>query len=484
MNNPDTPASGETVAALNALGALSDRLDFLAKALPNERDSAKVVRQFGATAAAPPDPPADFLEQLRRELVAASTADRLSELSGRQRRYAPWLLWGGDQPLAQLPGLVELAIAEARRSRASLRRLIQVFVRDFDAKAPGVSDVARCIREELGASDDPRLECWRAAQRDLQLFDPASGPRKLAASLLGNEEPGAVMSRYRLEEPILAGGRYLAAVEDVIRAATPELLRKHGTRALTRLIQILAPDGQLRFPARRADTARALLRAWLDARGEPASALQEHVRRLLLNWIGDPRLSQQRWTEVGEQETSLMRRWLARASLDLFFKLIDRQHPSGYHWPYRRAFWFAYLEKEAISDAWLALGTDAYNSAAAVRELGHAYGRLVGEARQSALLLRIGPLVISEFTNIGKVRAWSADWTEAPQLGLREYSRYDLMGTCLPFPPNPYRGRGGSVDGNGLSHFNSRQGYWQGSAAALIERHAGIRTTPNEWYVR
>ena len=47
-----------------------------------------------------------------------------------------------------------------------------------------------------------------------------------------------------------------------------------------------------------------------------------------------------------------MRRWLARASLDVFFKLIE-EHALEAHWRYRQAFWLAYLQKGIISDAWL-----------------------------------------------------------------------------------------------------------------------------------
>jgi hypothetical protein len=46
---------------------------------------------------------------------------------------------------------------------------------------------------------------------------------------------------------------------------------------------------------------------------------------------------------------------LARASLDLFFKLID-EHALDAQWRYRHAFWLAYLEQGVIADAWLALG--------------------------------------------------------------------------------------------------------------------------------
>ena len=179
-----------------------------------------------------------------------------------------------------------------------------------------------------------------------------------------------------------------------------------------------------------------------------------------------------------------MRRWLTRASLDLFFKLIDR-HALDAQWRYRHAFWLGYLEIGAIADAWLALGSQAFNEAGAIRELGGAYGKLKGaDGGQSALLLRIGPLVISEFTHDGKLRAWPGEWRNSPQLGNPIYRRNELTGKCLPFPSNPYLGRGGDPTGRGLSHIGSGYDYWQGSAAELIHRRAGFGIAPADWQPR
>jgi hypothetical protein len=476
----------KTLAAVHALGSLAERLSSRSRALPKECESAKVLHLIGAAATPPAPPPSDFLEGLRRQLTAASRAKRLSELTSRQLRYAPWLLWNGKSPAANLPGLLTMILDRAASSRADLRRLIQAYLRDFSIGAPGIPEAAQCIRKQL-ANADPRLENWRQAQREVQLFDPVKGPLSLAARLLSEEDPGIILARYKLEDEILARGGYMLAVEDAVRARAPPMLLAHGAIALERILKIIAPSkSELRFESRRAETARALLAAWLTGRREPERALQEPVRRVLLDWLRDPRLpvNKQRWRDVGERETSLVRQWLSRASLNLFFRLIDDQHTRGMHWPYRRAFWFAYLELGAIEDAWLALGGESYHSAHAVRELGGAYGRLLGDSRQSALLLRIGRLVISEFTHIGKVRAWLYGSREAPQLGQQQYSRHEFMGECLQFPVNPYRGKGGNSSGTGLSHINSQQGYWQGSVAALIESHTGFRTTPRDWWPR
>jgi hypothetical protein len=474
----------ETLAALQALNSVVDRLLPRNPVLLDELATARVLRSIGAANSSPAVPPADFLEGLRRKLVAVTGAGRTSKLSLRELRYAPWLLWNGDPPVATLPGVLRSVLDEARTSGPTLRRLIQAYLRDFSCHSPGIRDAAACIRRQLEGTDS-RLEHWRIAQKEVNLFDPVNGPVSLATRLLREKEPGSVLSHFKLEDAMLAAGGYMMAVEDAVRVATPDMLRYQGMIALERILKILAPSGiRLRFESRRAETARALLGAWLTRRGEPVAAAQEPIRRHLLNWLGDPRLRPQPWAAVGEQETALMRRWLARASLDLFFRLID-EHALEAHWRYRQAFWLAYLQKGAISDAWLALGSRAYGSAEAVRDLGRAYGRLSGvESNQSVLLLRVGSLIFAEFSHNGKLRAWPTDWRNAPALGRQEYEKIELTGKSLPFPQNPYRRAGGASDGKGLSHFHSHEGYWQGSAAALIESHTGTRTSAADWLPR
>ena len=76
------------------------------KTLAEEPESAKMLRHIGATGISPARPPSDFLETLRRSLMAATRASRISGLSRRELQYTPWLLWNGDPPAASLPGLL------------------------------------------------------------------------------------------------------------------------------------------------------------------------------------------------------------------------------------------------------------------------------------------------------------------------------------------------------------------------------------------
>ncbi len=383
---------------------------------------------------------------MRRNLVALSRSGRIAELPRKELRYAPWLLWNGEPPAAGLPGLLPILLDQARASTSTLRRLIGAYLRDFDPQAPGIDEAAACIRRLL-AGAGPRFDLWRTAQSEVHLFEPTRGPAALAARLLADEQPAETLARYKLDDPMLSVGKYLMAVEEAVRAAAPQMLRNQRQTGLERVRRVVAPSGALRFEAQAGATGRAVLRAWLDGGPEPEPALQQPVREMLLRWLGDPRLRPQSWAGVGEQETSLMRRWLTRASLDLFFKLIDR-HALDQHWRYRHAFWLTCLEKGGIADAWLALGSQTFSEAGTIRDLGGAYGRLKGGAAdQSALLLRVGPLVIGEFTHNGSLRAWPADWPEAPRLGQSEYASAKAQAAVSSLPAQSLLGQRGRDDG-------------------------------------
>jgi hypothetical protein len=466
----------ETMAAIKALNVVAEQLARRRVELLDDAPTARMLLQLGASETSPASPPADFLQNVRRNLVAAIPS---GQFSPKDLRYAPWLLWNGDPPAASLPGLVPQLLNQARTSGATLRRLIESYLRDFKPRAPGLTEAAACICAVL-AKGEARFDSWRIAQNEVHLFDPERGPAKLAALLLADEPSEVVLARYNLDNPLRAAGNYMIAVEDAVRAQGSQVLRKSGVKGLERILQILAPTGELRFKYHAPDTGRALLRAWLDGGPEPAPALRGSVRQLLLQWLGDPRISLQLWAATGDDEAKLMRRWLARASLDLFFRLIDEHAPRS-QWQFRHAFWLAYLERGAIADAWLGLGSQVYRSARAIAELGEAYGQLRGERKQCALLLRIGSLVIVEFTHDGKMRAWPAGSRVAPSLGRKEYDSAELKRECLEFPPDRRTVKGGSIDRKGLRHDGSNIGRWQGSAAELIERRTGIRITPREW---
>jgi hypothetical protein len=326
---------------------------------------------------------------------------------------------------------------------------------------------------------------WRAAHSRFRLFDAADGPATLAGAILSAPQPVAtVLDAACFANETRAVSAYLRSVQAELLTRLPaQLERPTAATQLSRACAFLINGRSLRFDDSRASIATALCNPWFNASRSPEIKLQRDVTEFLVAQIGNPQIKPGRWAGA-ERESALIRRWLARASLKVFFELIA-DYALDQHWKYREAFWAACLSKGAIDDAWLALGTNVHASARARQDLGSAFGRLEGAGAsgdQSVLLLRVGPLVISEWSHNGSMRAWLAD--EAPRLGRTNYARSDLMRACLPFPSDPMRRGPPATATSGLRHVGSATGVWQRRASLLLARHANVRLQQADWRLK
>jgi hypothetical protein len=302
----------------------------------------------------------------------------------------------------------------------------------------------------------------------------------------GPETVADILSTTGFDEPLRAVSGYIRVVQTELLSQITSALRSNRCQdRLPRLIAFLAPEGKFRFsePQSRGEIARAMLSPWLDGGAEPVGLVRDQVESFLLRELLDPRLRPENWRAAGADATNLVRRWLARASLKAFFELIA-DHALDMHWKYRDAFWSALLRKDAIDDAWLALGSRVHASARAIRELNGAYARLEGAgvgSDQSILLLRVKNTIFCEWSHNGKLRAWPDNWPDAPRLNQTVYARTDVTRKGLPFPASHRFGSNGSPDGTGLSHIGSERSYWQSSAAELLGKRIGLILDPQDW---
>jgi hypothetical protein len=471
--------------ALERLGA-SVRLLPRASRLPAKSESAKAVDALKASDSAIALPADAVLDIIRNRLISVSSEG--GQYLRSDLRASVWLLWTERRPLSGLPGLMDAVFAQAHKSNATARAIIEAWLRAFSRNDPSVVRTGMSIRQLLVARPTPRLELWRNADRRAGLFDAREGPTKLASQLISEPETvDEILSASGFENPLRASGGYMRAVQQEIVAKASGLLTRPGAdQSLKRVLAFLAPEGTLRFaePKSRGEMARGLLRPWLAGESVPEEIIRFQIQDFLLEHLGDPRLQPQRWQEAGEQATSLVRRWLTRASLKAFFSLIS-EHALDAHWLYRKAFWSACLEKDPSVEAWLALGSRIRDSARAVEDLKGGYARLDGASGdQAVLLLRVRNTIFCEWSHDGKLRAWPSDWPNAPRLERRSYTRAELTREGLPFPPNAKFRSTGAADGMGLRHIGSDRNRWQGSAAELLARRTQIVLSPSDWRPR
>lgn len=454
--------------------------------LPEVSASRRLVQKLGAAEVAPAKPATAALEVLRARLRQIYATGRRDELTRRDRQNAPWILWNGDPGAATFPGLLDDIVAHAGQSPRTARNIIEAWLRDFRTDDRTIAAAGHAIDSILRRADDARLDLWRQARRDFDLFDAGAGPRRLATALVsGSKSVRDTLAHAGLDDPLRAAGGYMRATIRALLDVIPKAMRgKAAMVELERALDALVTPEGLRFGSGlRGEIGQALLRPWLDSGRVPDAKMRDAVREFLLKHLGDPRLRPPNWASVGEQGTSLVRSWLARASLKAFFNLIS-DHALDSQWRFREAFWTAYLDNGAISDAWLVLASQVHRTARSIRDLSGSYGLLEGgriSGDHTVLLLRIGNLVLCEWSHNGKLRAWPTDWKNAPQLYRARYTREDLTGKCLPFPPNALTGSRGAPDGSGLSHVGAPRGNWQGSASELIARKASVRLSSVNW---
>ena len=472
--------SGHFAAALTRLEAA---IFALSPRLPPEAPTVRMVRNLSAADAAPKEPQPAILEGVRRRLrqVLSSGGQPVS----KDLKQAPWILWQGEPPAISFPGLLDMVVAQAMRSPRALRYLIEAWLRDFSPKNPGITSAGFAIQQLLADGHDARLEAWRAAHSRFRLFDAADGPAALAAAILDHTQSvSAVMEAAGFADESRRISAYLRAVQTVLLARLPAALqRANAQKHCARACEFLISGRQLRFDDTHAAIAHALCEPWFNTSYSAAMELQRQVQDFLIEQLGNPQLRPGRWVGA-EREAALIRRWLARASLKVFFGLIA-DYALDTQWTYREAFWSACLRKGVIDDAWLVLGANVHASARARQGLGGAFAKLDGAGAtgdQSVLLLRIGPLLIAEWSHNGSMRAWLAD--QAPKVGRSSYLRSDLVRSCLPFPADSLRPGARDASTSGLRHAGSATGVWQRRAALLLAHHANVRVQPADWRPR
>jgi hypothetical protein len=466
-----------TLDELDQLDAILRRMQ-RGPSLPAMPASARAVERLSAQDAAPAVPAQSILDALRRDLkTREKKRNSFSDMTNREFRLVPWLLWSNEDPLAALPGLLEEVVARAARRKSILRVLIEAWLQGYRSGADKLREASLAISQLISKVDHGSIVSWRRLDGRLGLFQAPNSPKRFATWLLSSRDTGSadlsiMLKESGFDDPMRAASGYMRAVQDEVLLLAPDTIATSEHSAPTqRILEFLRHDKRLRFhePIPAGAVARSLLTPWLRKNADIDEAKRQLVQQFLLAYLGDPRLRPAFWDAAGPEATALMKRWLTKASLDAFFSII-REHALDGHWRYREAFWGAYLRASLIDDAWLALGPDAYADARTVRELHSAYGRLEGDGIQSnhsVLLVQIGDLIFSEWSHSGKLRAWPTGWPDAPKLAKSRYSRYHLTKKCLPFPANRL-GRGGNSNGSGLSHFSSDSGYWQESVISLI----------------
>ncbi len=463
---PAPPPAREWLAEWTAAGL---RLPAMREPLApvNVRRAAQAVERILGDLE-PKTPPTYELEETVRRLAAAWKASAtLRDVEPRHMRRASWaFFFPKDRPkvwLGRNDALVRAWLRWlAERGRAStVAAMLRAFLDVYPVDSPSFEDIREALRKQLKAADSPRATRWRERCERFGLLE-RDGPARLVRRWWEIDVPFDAF----LAEAGLAPGLEASAF---VEHATRLLLENTGTTLSTgrcppakceRAFAWLERDGRLRFDGLRAAVATAFLEPFVEK--TPRPEIKEPIQAFLCRVIGDPRIQRQRWSGVRDEIRHVLFRWLVGASLEDFFRLLD-QTALDRHWRYRKAFWTAYLEREAIEDAWVVLGPEAARIARRGFDAGAAK-LLKGynvEANHSVLLMRIGGLTVAEWSHNGSCRIWRRGNKSAPKLYEAEYTRSELTNGC------DFR----------QTHHGAERGTWQDFIAAFIEEETRLRVS-------
>lgn len=151
--------------------------------------------------------------------------------------------------------------------------------------------------------------------------------------------------------------------------------------------------------------ADALIQAVFREGFDKKKCMEIFYRRL-----GDPRFGNSRfnWNNVSKESKEIFCHWLSEDDLETFFKIVA-QTTDDAHWGYREKFWRRYLPR--ITNTWIFLTGDAARFAAQSK-LNHGTLRN-GNGNQAVFVFQVdGRYIFSEWSNVGKVRAYDSAWRE------------------------------------------------------------------------
>lgn len=428
----------------------------------------------------PSDP--DDVKRLQARIATAAQIGSLAELPKRDLRDGCRVFLLPPQPPGREqqvgPRLIGELERRARPPRSAMLALIDSYLDAFEPADPDVARLGGSLEEMRPTWPWRDGELWPLRAERFALFDTRTVPERLGRAVLASDAtPSAVLAEAGLDtDARRLGGLARAAFIEACRATAAEPAASAEARQNRLLEWGLDAQERAVFPAAWPDLARALLSPWRS--GEPTPTHKARLISLLERLGGgDPRMKPSGWRAVREtagDAYAVLLRWLTRASVLQFFDIVDVT-ADPYMWRFRRAFWTSYLLAGHIDQAWV-----VFNRRGA--ELARSQMRRSGDTREeafaefrstaktgdhAALIMRIGDLVVVDWSHNGCWNIWRRTQGQTPSLFWRKYSELDLDHA-------PTRG----------AHIGSPNFSWQETVSRIIESETGLKTSPSEWKPR
>ncbi len=348
-----------------------------------------------------------------------------SRLSRKDLRRLATEIWDFPELQGYVAGLVHHCAALSKRTLD--RRLARAYWNRFRPDEPIFAYLGQFCASRVATLGTP----WTEISSALPIWDCDGGPKSLGLMLLDVERRDALLRQAKLSLRDMQGGVVEAAFSALLLDRSRRSISGHSDSVIRdeaeTILQLAEGLGAGAIQGNAGLIAYALLKPWVD-RSAPIQH-KDMIRIFLIKEFGDPRTNSNQWLSRANALSKkyqitdatdvfrLLNRWLTERSVELFFEIIADTTERKDHWKARRAFWNAYLTTGAISDAWCILGTQAERHVKRISGITpNDFGKVDGsniDPGHSALLMKIGDLVIADWSHVGAVRFWKDPNTPA-----------------------------------------------------------------------
>ncbi len=368
------------------------------------------------------------LEKIHQKL----TKQQWESIESREWKFTPECLSMGEKPLVYDESFVATYLAALRYHGSSMvfRRLVWYYLRDYEPKRPSFHRIGDFLSTHVA-----KCGLWGERHARYRIFDAPNAFRTLCVEIMRSENgPRTFIEEIGFKGTLtsskLVAEAFVYACDNV-RSAIPRA--SDPLPSLQKIVGWAVINQSFAYEGAR-DAKKALgdvmLLPWVSR--TPSDPVREWVFEWMLRLFKDPRIEPHNWMRISEDAKGVMFRWLTKASFDQFFEVVGEvvSHNSKHQWDARKKFWLAYYERQHLQEAWIVFDKHGETIAKRVGNMG--YGRFGRSSRgQSVLIMRIGSLIIVEWSHNGACRIWRDGENDVPTLYGPEYSKKALMTNSL-----------------------------------------------------
>jgi hypothetical protein len=418
--------------------------------------------------------PADIRIVYQKLISILHGAESFQKISVKEWKLVPWALVravDGNEPLFEVNKAASTILSYVRDNSKyrAVQPLLNVFLMEYPYSSPSFDDLRESAKSLLinhSLQQLASVKAWLVTNQVME--NNAADLSAKRALLMGLPD---LFNQLRLNKG-LEFGRFAELIVQKLLTKLSYFVGNSSSdeqlKTINSLLKFLVnDDGEIKYSSLRIDIADGLLQPFQVAK--PTKKLKKLLKGFFLLHYGDPRIKKGLWVGVSEEAISIFRSWMVEDTMLDFFKLLSHvaktDATADKHWIYRKRFWNAYLQQGHIAEAWVALGPIAKSAAKEFIGSKGSYASLSGGLRShSVLIMKIGSLIITEWSHTGKFRVWDTN-SSAPVLYKRAYDRGNLV-------------YGFDYEG---AHSGSENGSWQYKLSQRIKDYSRLNVSHREY---